>query len=822
VRLGIDYRLLASRENLVNRGIGRYTQQQLRHVLALDADNEYLLLCPPRSDVSLVLPEIRGAANVSLYVEPPPEDRFRPADPYDRRGLLSRAAAYQDWVGGLDLDVYHSTAPFVLEQTAPTAFDVGPTVATVYDLIPLVFPGSYLADPRHRAAYAAAARLVTTATRLLAISDGTRDDVVEYLGFPRDAVDRAWPFADACFRPMGDDAVTAALGPLHARVGLPDRFVLTVSALHHTKNLELLLAAYARLSAPFRRALPLVVACHLEEAGVAHVRRLADRFGVAGEVVLTGYVTDGELAALYNRATLVVHPSRYEGFGLPVVEAMQCGAAVVTTTAPSLPEVTAGAAVLVDPDDPIGLAAAIDGLMLDPQRREELGALGLVRAGAFTPEALAHDTLASYRAARADGCLDGGGPRVAVCSPFPPSGAAAPVGGFDLLDALPDGWDVDVFTDDSDGPLPDELLDRFPVHHCCALGKRRHSGFDAVISNVEAAAAHDPTGAVDGPTVTVVRSEVEGARLHRLDPKATVVVAPPSGAETAAAGLSGSLRDALVAATGLSPDGPVRRRRPPEDLGFNKLCDVEDFDLPALRAALRQLGYGESGAGTRGWAMAMSLRAADRFGVLDRERRILSLGHAGSALGFRLTRTVGEVTMAGPWLEAGASPASRAMLVDPGLVAPVAFDRRRLVVHHADLRALPFPDAAFDAVFSCRAVDGFRAGDVAVALCEAARVVRPGGLVTFSVRVRLRGPEASPAIPLARGLWDAVAATGLSPVDPVVAEVSGATMTGRRHLSGAFGGTRPDGEERPLAVDCGALVGCLHLALRRPGGQSGG
>jgi glycosyltransferase involved in cell wall biosynthesis len=297
VRLGIDYRLLASRENLVNRGIGRYTQQQLREVLALDHDNEYVLLCPPGADVSLVLPEIRGAANVSMAFGPLSAVAPPAGDPYDRRGLLRRSAEYQDWVHGLGVDIYHSTAPFVLEQVAPPSFDACPMVATVYDFIPLIFPDEYLRDSGRQAAYAGAARLVTSATRLIAISDGTREDAVHYLGFPRDAIDCAWPYADACFRPLPDDEVGVALRALADRVGLPDRFVLTVAALHHTKNLELLFATYALLSPAFRRSLPLVVSCHVDEVGAAHVRRWAATFGVADDVIITGYVSDAELAA---------------------------------------------------------------------------------------------------------------------------------------------------------------------------------------------------------------------------------------------------------------------------------------------------------------------------------------------------------------------------------------------------------------------------------------------------------------------------------------------------------------------------------------------
>ncbi|MGH9264630.1 MAG: glycosyltransferase [Acidimicrobiales bacterium] len=714
MRLGIDYRLLASRENLVNRGIGRYTQQQLRHVLQMDAENEYLLLCPPGADDSLVLPEIRGAANVSLCFAPRSADP--PADPYDRRGLLRRAEQFQAWIHGLGVDVYHATAPFVLEQTAPPAFDACPTVATVYDLIPLVFPSAYFTDPPRQAAYAGAARMVTTATRLLAISDGTREDAVRYLGVPRSAIDCAWPFADPCFRPLAENLVARTLQPLAARVGLPDRFVLTVAALHHSKNLELLLAGYGRLSPSFRRSLPLVVACHLNEGSVAHLRAWAASFGVDDHMVITGYVSDDELAALYNRATLVVHPSRYEGFGLPVVEAMQCGAAVITTTAPSLPEVAGGAAALVDPDDPTGLAAAIEGVSRDPDGRDRMGERGMARAAAFTPEALAADTLECYRKALAP--AEEVRPRMAVCTTIP-----------DLPPGLARSWQVDVFTDDADGVLSDEVVDRFDVHHVDAFDRchRQH------------------------PFAAVVRTEEDRARLP----------VPPPG--------------------------------PPPAPGFNRLCEVDD------------VGDG----GVAAWATALSTRALTELGALSPGARVLVLGIHAAEVALALTTQVAQVTFAGPWLAEDAPPMARGMLVDPSLVSTQPYDPARLVVRHACYDRLPFPDGAFDAVLSCFA-------DPAVD--EAARVVRPGGIVALSATVRLHGPPGSAGIPIDR----LAPRPGLVAVDERRTVVSDSTLTARRALSAVVRPGVPPPGDAPLVVAEGALLGYLHLTLRREGGQAPG
>src|SRR5436305_12014322 len=116
---------------------------------------------------------------------------------------------------------------------------------------------------------------------------------------------------------------------------------------------------------------------------MAHLLRKAGQLGVADDLVLTGLVSDQELTTLYNAATLVVHPSRYEGFGLPVVEAMRCGAPVVTTTASSMPEAGGDAAVYVDPDDAYGFATAIQELGADPDRRRSMSERSLAQAAKF-------------------------------------------------------------------------------------------------------------------------------------------------------------------------------------------------------------------------------------------------------------------------------------------------------------------------------------------------------------------------------------------------------------------------------------------------------
>ena len=484
MRVGVDFRILAVGREWMNRGMGRYTQQQLAAVLAADTGDEFVIICPPGADLSLVKDEIRFSPAVSVQ-----EWAGDLESANDSGSLLKRGAAYEEWIGAAGIDVYHATTPFQLSEPTIADFSVCPLVATYYDAIPMVFPAQYMQGwpARERDTYSRSLALLSRAARLIAISGSARDDAGLYLGFPRSRIDVACPVAEPCFQPMSPAEVQAATAGLRGRMALPPRYVMTVSHTHHAKNLRTFLYGYAQLPAGLRKELPLLLCCHMEQHDIDYVARITTVLGIADDVILSGLVTDDELAALYNAATLVVHPSRYEGFGLPVLEAMHCGTPVVSTTASSLPEVAGGAAVLVDPDDVLGFAEAIQELVADPARRLELAEAGLAQVQRFNHEQLGRATLASYRAALADDDAAPSAPprpRLAFWTPQPTQQDAIADDSVELLQHLRARFDVEVFVDGGFLPSP-ELLRRFRIWHFDAYERRNtQAPFDAIVYQV--------------------------------------------------------------------------------------------------------------------------------------------------------------------------------------------------------------------------------------------------------------------------------------------------------------------------------------------------
>jgi glycosyltransferase involved in cell wall biosynthesis len=268
----------------------------------------------------------------------------------------------------------------------------GPSVVSIYDLSFLRFPGAF--KPFNRVYLAASARAAARrARRVLTISEHSRRDIVRLLGVPEHRVQVTYPAADERYRPLPAEQVEA----FRTRGRLPDVFVFAVGTLEPRKNLVGLLEAYARLARPRP---PLYVG---GGAGwrFSPVFDTVQRLGLQGEVQFLGFVPEKELPLWYNAARLFTFPSLYEGFGLPVLEAMACGTPVITSTASSLPEVAGTAATLVPPDDSARLAQEMQRVLDDPELRREMRAAGRIQASRFSWRALAGGTVEAYVAALA-------------------------------------------------------------------------------------------------------------------------------------------------------------------------------------------------------------------------------------------------------------------------------------------------------------------------------------------------------------------------------------------------------------------------------------
>jgi glycosyltransferase involved in cell wall biosynthesis len=366
-RIGIDYTAAITQ----GAGIGRYVRGLIRALLALDRDHDYRLF---------------AASSTPLPATPFPVRRL----PFHDIWLMriwhrARLPLPAELVTGR-VDLFHSP-DFTLPPTLPGV----PTVLTVHDLSFVRDPDS--ADDRLRAYLnRVVPRSVGRATHVLADSEATRQDLISLWDTPPDKVTVIYCGVEPGFRPVTDPAKLAAVRDRYDLGAGP--YVSSVSTLQPRKNYRRLIQAFAPLAAR-HPDLSLVIA---GGRGWKYEEILAEpeRIGLGDRVRFPGFVADDDLPALLSAAELFAYPSLYEGFGIPILEAMACGTPVIASGRSSLPEVTGDAGLQVDPLDIAALTAGMEKLLTDHNLRADLVRRGRERAAQFTWPAAARQLLAVY------------------------------------------------------------------------------------------------------------------------------------------------------------------------------------------------------------------------------------------------------------------------------------------------------------------------------------------------------------------------------------------------------------------------------------------
>ncbi len=246
-------------------------------------------------------------------------------------------------------------------------------------------------------------RSAQKAAGVFAVSENTKRDVIRYTRCDPTRITVTYEAADPVYVPVTDPD---RLREVRERYHLPAQFVLYTGSLSPRKNLVRLLQAFARLGGEVPHQLVLTGSKSWKDASVYE---MMDALSLRDRIVQLGYVEEKDMPALYTLAGVYVYPSLYEGFGLPVLEAMQCGCPVVASVASSIPEVAGEAALLIDPYDVDGLAEAICKVLTDSSCRAALVAAGLQRAALFSWRRCAETMLNVIRTERAGGAPNSGG-----------------------------------------------------------------------------------------------------------------------------------------------------------------------------------------------------------------------------------------------------------------------------------------------------------------------------------------------------------------------------------------------------------------------------
>jgi glycosyltransferase involved in cell wall biosynthesis len=376
MHIGIDAHAIGARQG----GNETYIRSLIKSLAEIDGENRYTIYLANAHAADQWRDRFANQyKNFSVRLLPPPTPLVR----------VPVFLAYE--LFRRPVDVLH------VQYTAPPFCRV-PVVATVHDLafehMPETFTrrGSFQLKLTVR-------RTAKKAARIATVSEYSRQDLLSTYKLPPEKVVVTYNGIESHFTPRPASPNEAE--EIRARFGVERDFLLAVGSLQPRKNLVRLIRAYAKLRGEredFTHQLVIVG----RRLWLAHeIFDEVKRQRWADDVILTGYVADEDLPALYRVASAFVYPSLFEGFGLPPLEAMACGTPVVTSGVSSLPEVTSDAALLIDPNDEQALASALIEILNNERLRAELREKGIAQAGKFTWRDAAEKTLKLYQEAYA-------------------------------------------------------------------------------------------------------------------------------------------------------------------------------------------------------------------------------------------------------------------------------------------------------------------------------------------------------------------------------------------------------------------------------------
>jgi glycosyltransferase involved in cell wall biosynthesis len=395
MHIGINAQLLSISQNYRNGGISRYIRYLLTELAQRPGQHEYTIFVNGQ-DVIEHLGEVAGrnAGGNEDDVEQTQLTYIPVSWPESKP--ISRVAWEQFKLPELlrkkRLDVFHSPANVLPEMLPGNCAGV----VTLHDLAFLRYPQVLTRSKRmyHRTF---TMRSLQHATMIIANSNSTRQDAIELANIPANRVQTVYPCIDERFSSVILDEDIQTFRKVH---GFTSGYLLYLGTLEPRKNITTLIEAYARYRTTYRRGEKLVLAGGkgwLYDSIFERVQEL----GLESEVIFPGFVPDAEQPLWYHAASAFVYPSLYEGFGIPVAEALACGVPVVTSNVSSLPEAGARLALTVDPHDKEALAAAFYKVLTDDYIRERCRTQAAAVAKQFSARTMVEQTIAVYEQAAA-------------------------------------------------------------------------------------------------------------------------------------------------------------------------------------------------------------------------------------------------------------------------------------------------------------------------------------------------------------------------------------------------------------------------------------
>lgn len=440
-----------------NRGIGRYTLSLSKAIVRNRGEHEVILALNGlfaetieaiRADFNDLLPQ----ECIRVWYTPRPVNSLGAENNWRRK---SAELVREAFIASLNPDIVLVASLFEgLGDDAMTSIGTLsrniPTATVLYDLIPLIYRQPYLENPVVEAWYENKLDHLRRSDLLLSISESSRQEGVAYLGFQKGTIVNISTASDPQFQPQSISHQQET--EIRQRYKLLRPYVMYTGGIDHRKNIEGLIRAYASLPKVLREQHQLAVVCSIQQYDKNRLEDLAKKYQLKkDELVLTGFVAEDDLLALYALCKVFVFPSWHEGFGLPVLEAMSCGSAVIGANTSSVPEVIGREDALFNPRSDEAIAVKLQQVLTDDTFRMELERHGLEQAEKFSWDKSATRTIAAFEQCHTEHQrrisveqAPARRPKMAYISPLPPERSGISDYSAELLPELSRYYDIDV------------------------------------------------------------------------------------------------------------------------------------------------------------------------------------------------------------------------------------------------------------------------------------------------------------------------------------------------------------------------------------------
>lgn len=424
-------------QNISNqRGIGRYAKSLLEHIIQQNEDNSFFYFYPDLSGSPENLRE-----QLHEFIRQNKIELFHILSPFE---WTNYAMMNKEWYGKTKVAV------------------------TLFDIIPLLYEHIYLTDPHYHNFYHTILHFVNSCDLIFAISETTKRDAIHHVAMDENKIHVIMAGLDKQFTviPDWDQA------ELNSRYGIKKPYVMCTSGMDFRKNTTRLIEGFAKANLALHFSYQLVLCCNVSPSDILNLREVAQRAGAADDLVITGYVPDSDLVKLYNGASLFAFPSLYEGFGLPVLEAMACGVPVLTSNTSSLAEISGDAAYLVNPQNADEIGAGIYTMLTKLDMQTDYRKKGFVQADKFIWSDVGRKVLDGYRQVLRK--------HIAIFSPVPPVHSGISNYMETILPSLMRDYDCDLYIDDGYTPELSPDVSKIKVYNHQTFPDRA-TEYDAII-----------------------------------------------------------------------------------------------------------------------------------------------------------------------------------------------------------------------------------------------------------------------------------------------------------------------------------------------------